>query len=383
MSIDNSSVSINAYDNMLYAGDITEIVSVDIDPRFLIKYNPIAPTFKHTRDLGVPLIAIDQTSLIPINDDTLSMSLSDLIDVSGYQHMHIPNVESLASSNDTLIKNLDHTVTLEFDFQDNTFTTIQTKPTSVVWSNTLYTDNIQYLPLLWDYRDYTGWSTLSSPWTPTYYYKFKNSPDSSSVSSIYDVVTLKYDDYTFENRSYAANADQSSKYVMSRIQVNASNLVQKATIQSLNSPVTYFSDFTSLMHGTLRYSPVMNRGEVLYKIATFPTNQTFVLKLRQNWLLMDGTDKTRFYVAFVYDNVLINVGSFNISELEKILPVQAWAKDPFLRDVWLMNSTTSQVANFITKIKTTSTSPTGNMYMVSDYDSNFLELVFIDILDIM
>ena len=382
-SINDTTVSINVLDTMLYAGDITVHESLEINPKMINRF--ASPDLTTTRDYGYPMIALDRGALIP-DDGSCTLSMQQLLDTTGYQHLHYIDIEPTVKSSDLLIKSVDHTVDMEFDFEDSTFSFQRTESPRNILSNTIYSDYNSYNPVLHEVKDFTSYYTYDTATIsyPQYYYGLKTG-DYTSVN-IFQACNLKYTDYTFENSTYAANTDQSTKYFMSRIQVNSGNLIMLPSLQTFHTPSPVFGDFTVYMLNQTKYTPTLTKGELLYLMQTFATNKTFVMRLRWNWFLIDGTNKDRMYVAFVHggsSGVLTNVGSFTMAEWDKVLPVQAWASNQYFTDTWLVDSTASQIVNFMNKLKAANYSPSGNMYMISDFDSNFLELVYIDILDVL
>ncbi len=379
----DTTVRINVYDNQLLAGDLTEHETLFIDTKMINRWEPANESYRFTRDIGYPYIAVNSSALVP-QDNSYSLSIQQLLDTTGYQHVHYLDIESIATSNDLLVKNVDHTVDMEFDFQDGTFSVYKKDVPKSIFTDTIFTDYNTMNPFMWVYPDWTNWYTMNaaSLSQPLYYWSFKNHT-TNNQSNIYEICDLKFDDYTFENKTYAANTDQSSKYSMSRIQVNSSNIIMNTELSSaFHSPTPYWSDFTTNILSLPRYSVPQTKGELLYLMQTFDNNSTFIMRLKLNWILIDGTNRDKMYVAFC-DGVLINVGSFLIADWDKVLPIQAWASNQFFNDIWIVPSNTVSVMNFLNKLKTTEFSPSGNMYMISDYDNDFMELVYNDILSLL
>lgn len=92
-----------------------------------------------------------------------------------------------------------------------------------------------------------------------------------------DITSSIYHDYTFENSTEAATADQTSKYIMSRIRVSYDNLIKKAGIVAVSDAI---SDLEYNIPDV--YNPVLSKAEVLNFITTLPSTQILGMKVNDS-----------------------------------------------------------------------------------------------------
>lgn len=383
MPMADSTVALSLYNDTLYFGDMTPVSNESINSDLTVSYTPTDSTLNYTKNYGKPVISIDNTSMIPSSDSSIVLSLGEFIDKTNFQHLDIIDFQSLVEDSKFFLKMNDHTVDLEVDFDDNTISILDSGiDSTTVYTNIVYLTNDKYIALFhrFDSSAYQSSTTL----TPALYYTLKNYPDISS-QTLQNCVYLNssFRDYSFENNTYATSTDQSTRYTMYRIQVNVNNLVKKNDLTStFKTPTNLFGDFTAYMIGTAAVcSPVMSRGEIIDHIFDTTLSRYFIVRVNLNWIMFDRSDLTRFQVAFVYNNVLTNVGTFDIDEIDRFISMKVQTTNQYFNYAQDVAGTVSQVDSFLDMVKIVSYNPTGNMYMIADYDDDALELVFTDILN--
>lgn len=380
-NVDVTSISITLHGDRLYQTPLTDITQLTIDPSIIIKFNGQTP---YTRNLGYPSIWLTDHSLAITNGNPKVMPLGTAARKWGFEHCAIIDVSNEMANPEFFYTIVDHSCDVEFDFGDSTLAMIQTKPDVTIAGNQLYCDYEKRIVYLADFtRDYTNWT--SAAYTNEMYYCSKNAPDYSTASTIWDAAIPMIDDYTFENNTAAASSDQSTRYLMTRIKTDADYL-----IKSTNLPANY--GITTVFP---KYSPSPSKGELVRLIATLPSDKIMVIIIKSTVILIDGANTNQFYTLFRWNGYLVGFSIYSMSYLTTMLPSRIGSSQLYFPDVYIVDKWHEKSVQFTAGTWTwytntwsyqldackvaSSINPLGNMYLISDFDNDLLEAVFVDL----
>jgi len=173
-----------------------------------------------------------------------------------------------------------------------------------------------------------------------------------------------YDDYTYENDDMSITNNQETRYLIDRILVSGYNIIDSSLFIGIDTPT-----------GTIVYTYNNPTKNDMYKIIADFTSGYLLIESGNVTIIIDSTNKDTACCIFKLNGSVVNV--YETTDFNRALQTTFVGSSYLSIKLLAGNGNASSVVN---KIKSHGFSPSGNMYIITDYDTDLIESTFLDIL---